>query len=149
MRAIYLSPDEAEAPPPPFRTGEAGTVDVDASGHLETRSQVALSANTVHALLGHGVVEEINALPIEGRVGNGLEALIPPSSLDAARTIFYEADRCTYGGIWEFVVDGSGEPESVEYRVRVDNREYQAGLARLQYLFTLAGRQGLAVWIRI
>ncbi|MBW2230842.1 MAG: hypothetical protein JRG92_10770 [Deltaproteobacteria bacterium] len=149
MRAIYLSPDEADTPPPPFRTGEAGTLDIDESGGLETRSEVLLSANTVHALLGHGVVDELNALPIEGRIGSGLDALIPPSVLDAARSIFYEADRCTYGGRWEFVVDQSGAQGGVEYRVHVDNREYQAGLARLQYLSTLAGHQGLAVWIRI
>jgi hypothetical protein len=103
----------------------------------------------VHALLGHGVVEELNALPIEGRIGSGLEALIPPSVLDEARSIVYEADRNTYGGSWEFVVERSDEPELVEYRVRIDNREYQAGLARLQYLFTLSGRNGLAVWVRI
>jgi len=149
MRAIYLSHDEADPPPAPFRTGEAGTVGIDASGHLEMRPGVSLSANTVHALLGHGVVDALNTLRIEGQIGSGLEALIPPAVIEAARTLFYEADRHTYGGCFEFVVDTPESASDVEYRVRVDNREFQAALARLQYLLTQAGRQGLAVWLRI
>jgi len=149
MRAIYLLSEQAEAPTPPFRTGDVGTVNVDPSGCLELRVGVSLSANTVHALLGHGVVDALNELSIEGRIGDGREALIPPSSLDDTRRIFYEADRRTYGGSFEFVVERRTSPELVEYRIRIENREYQASLARLQFLVTQAGHDGLAVWIRI
>ena len=149
MRAIYLLSEQAETPTPPFRTGDVGTVNVDPSGRLELRVGVSLSANTVHALLGHGVVDALNELSIEGRIGDGREVLIPPSSLDDTRRIFYEADRRTYGGSFEFVVERRTSPELVEYRVRIENREYQASLARLQFLVTQAGHDGLAVWIRI
>jgi hypothetical protein len=149
MRAVYLSREEVGTPPPPYRTGEAGVVLIDESGALQTRATVPLSANTVHALLGHGVVDALNALPVEGRIGDGLEALIPPAILDDARQILYDADRRTYGGRFEFVVERRSEPDPVEYRVRIDNREYQASLARLQYLVSQAGHDGLAVWIRI
>lgn len=142
-------PDQADAPPPPFRTGEAGMVHVDDTGALETRVAVRLGANTVHALLGHGVVDALNALPLQGRIGDALEALIPPSSLETARQILYEADRKTYGGHFDFVVEQGAMPEPVEYRIRIDNREYQSSLARLQFLCTQAAHDGLAVWIRI
>jgi hypothetical protein len=128
---------------------------LDIEREPEPRLDVPLSANSVHALLGHGVVEALNALPLEGRIGGGLDALLPPSSLDAARRILYEADRTTYGGSFEFVVE-SGEQENenepvepLEHRIRIDNREYQVSLARLQFLCTQASRGGMAVWIRI
>lgn len=149
MRIVYLAPEQADTPPPPFRTGEAGSLEVDDSGHPEPRAEVRLSANSVHALLGHGVADELNALPLEGRIGSGLDALIPLSSLDAARRILYEADRKTYGASFEFVVERREAPDPVEYRVRIDNREYQVSLARLQTLCTRAGRSGQGVWIRI
>ena len=39
------------------------------------------------------------------------------------------------------------QPEPVEYRVRIDNREYQVTLARLRYLVSMASREGHAAWI--
>ena len=149
MRIIYLHPEEVEDPPAPFRTGEAGCVWVGGDGSLESDTRVQLSANTTHALLGHGVVSALNELAVEGALGEGGEALIPPAVLEPACALFYEADRKTYGATYEFVVARVNEPEPVEYRVRIDNREYQAGLSRLTYLTSLASREGHAVWIRI
>ena len=65
---------------------------------------------------------------------------------DAAH-VLYEADRKTYGGVWEFDagVDHSGH----SCRVRIDNREYQRGLLRLTDLLNSASRVGYAAWIRI
>ena len=93
-------------------------------------------------MIGHGVVDALNALPIEGRVGDGEDALIPPAVLEDACSLFYEADRKTYGAIYEFVVATRLESELVEYRVRVDNREYQAALSRLTFLTSTASREG-------
>jgi hypothetical protein len=149
MRVVYLKPEEFDDPPPQYRIGEAGLVTLNADGKLEAEARVRLSANSVHALLGHGVVDLLNELPLEGRIGDGVEAVIPPAVLDEARATFYAADRKTYGGSWEFVVHRSDSPDSVEYRVAIDNREYQVSLARLVDLSTMASRQGHAVWIRI
>ena len=38
---------------------------------------------------------------------------------------------------------------SLEYRLAIDNREYQRSLSRLQFLVTSAGRHGCAVRVRI
>ncbi len=119
--------------------------------------RVAISPNSTHALLGHGVVDALNQLPVEGRVGSGLPVVIPPVALEPASHVLYEADRHTYGRVWEFVVEdpaaGSPHPEAgsdgIEYRVRVDNREFQVTLARLQYLLTTSRSAGLGAWIRI
>ena len=114
---------------------EVGTVRVSSTGEVDTPVELERSANSVQALLGHGVVAELNRLPIDGEIGCGRVVMIPPATLDAARALLYEADRYTYG------------PAAA--RLRLDRREFQATLARLQYLFTLAGREGNAVWIRI
>ncbi len=149
MRTVYLDPEAEGPPPPPFRTGDAGHVWVGGDGGIESDLRVHLSANSTHALIGHGVVEELNRLPLDGCLGEGLQVLLPPAVLDAARAVFSRADRRTYGGSWEFVAGVSEEPEAVEYRVRVHNREYQATLARLTYLMSTASREGRAAWIRI
>jgi hypothetical protein len=98
-------------------------------------------------MLGHGVVDELNRLPLMGELGNGLDTVIPQAELRAAAGILYEADRNTYGGTWEFEVgfDTSGSL----YRIRIDNREYQSGLLRLTDLLNAASRIGYAVWLRI
>ena len=72
MRVVYIEPDQRDAPPPPFRSGAGGHVWLAESGALETDERVQLSANTVHALEGHGVLEALNRLPLEmGRLGSG------------------------------------------------------------------------------
>lgn len=149
MEIVYLLSAQVHAPPEPFRTGEAGCVWIGAGGSLERDTRVRLSANSTHALLGHGVVAALNELPLEGRLGDGCETLIPPASLDPARRLFQQADRKTYGACYEFVVATQHGPEPVEYRVRVDNREYQSCLAELTYLASTAGREGMAVWMQI
>jgi hypothetical protein len=147
MRVIYLSPDELDAPPPPYRTGAGGRVWLSERGELETDERVRLSANTVHALEGHGVLEALNRLPLElGRLGGGRDVLVPQSALDDAADILSEADRKTYGASYEFVV---AQGDGVEWRIRIENREYQRALARLRDLIVAASRQGFAVWLRI
>lgn len=147
MRVIYLAAEERDAPPPPFRTGAGGHVWLSGAGTLETDERVRLSANTVHALEGHGVLDALNRLPLEmGRLGGGRDVLLPQSALDEAADILTEADRKTYGASYEFVV---ARAEGAEYRLRVDNREYQRALARLRDLLVAASRQGFAVWLRI
>ena len=148
-KRIYLKPDQFEAPPPPFQTGEAGEVWVGEAGEIRTDRKVRISANSTHALLGHGVVDELNRLALQGKVGRGTDVLIPHAVLEEAQSVFYDADRKTYGGSWEFVVPASGAAERVEYRVRVQNREYQRTLSRLTFLLGSASRAGRAVRLRI
>jgi hypothetical protein len=146
-RVVYLAPDEFDSPQPPFRTGAGGRVWLSERGELETDERVRISANTVHALEGHGVVAELNRLPLElGRLGAGRQVLVPHAALDAAAEILTEADRKTYGAVHEFVV---AQTNHAEYRVRIENREYQRALARLRDLIVAASRQGFAVWLRI
>ena len=132
-----------------LRCGEAGLAWVAYSGEFESEARLEISQNSTHALLGHGVVEAINQLAIEGRLGSGLEVMIPPSVCEAVRSLFYEADRKTYGGRHEFVVGRSDGTPPTQYRVRIDNTEYQRTLAGLQFLMTTAARSGRAAWIRI
>lgn len=147
MRLVYLSPELFDAPPPPFRTGAGGRVWLGKRGELETDERVRLSANTVHALEGHGVLDELNRLPLEmGKLGEGREVLVPQAALDDAADILTGADRKTYGATYEFVV---AREHGVEWRIRIENREYQRALARLRDLVVQAGRQGFAVWLRI
>jgi hypothetical protein len=147
VRVVYLDPQQRDAPPPPFRSGAGGHVWLAESGGLETDERVQISANTVHALEGHGVLEALNRLPLEmGRLGSGAQVLLPQAVLDDAATILTDADRNTYGARFEFVV---GHADGAEYRVRIDNREYQRALARLRDLVVAASRQGHAVWLRI
>ena len=135
---------------PGFRSGEAGRVMIRTDGEVETDVRVRLTPNSVHALEGHGVLDALNALPLAiGPIAAGRDAVLRPSALSAASRILVEADRTTYGARHEFAVGRSAVPEPVEFRIRIDNREYQRTLARLQYLVTLAGREGHAVRLRI
>lgn len=147
VRVVYLAAEQFEAPPPPFRTGAGGRVFVSPRGELETDLRVRLSANTVHALEGHGVVAALNRLPLElGALGAGRQVLVPQAALEPAAEILTEADRKTYGATYEFLV---AREDGAEYRVRVENREYQRALARLRDLIVAASREGHAVWLRI
>jgi hypothetical protein len=147
VRVIYLEPEQFDAPPSPFRTGAGGRVWLSERGELETDERVRLSANTVHALEGHGVLDALNRLPLElGRLGAGRDVLVPQAALDDAADILTEADRKTYGASYEFVI---ARERGTEYRICIENREYQRALARLRDLIVAAGRQGYAVWLRI
>lgn len=147
MTTRYLRRDEFLAPTAPFRTGVAGHLWLGDDGSFERDTRVRISSNTTHALLGHGVLDELNRLPLMGELGSGRDTVIPQAELRNAAAILYEADRNTYGGQWEFEVgvDASG----TLCRVRVANREYQAGLLRLTDLLNAASRIGHAAWLRI
>lgn len=154
MRRVYLQPAEFEDPPAPFRRGEAGLVWLGADETLHTDTRVRLSANATHALEGHGVLDALNELPLEGLLGEGRDVIVPQRALTGVSELLYEADRKTYGGSWEFVLTGVGcegldESESVEYRIRVDNRDYQRNLLRLTDLLALASRRGHAARLRL
>ena len=144
---VYLQPDQFDAPPAPFRTGAGGHLWLGDDGEFETDTRVQISANSTHALLGHGVVADLNRLSLMGELGSGLEVVVPQETLSAAARVLYQADRKTYGGTWEFAagVDAGGR----ECRVRIDNREYQRGLLLLTDLLNSASRVGHAVWLRI
>ena len=148
LQQVYLQPEQFESPPPPFRTAEAGLVWLDEEGLPATDTRVRLSANATHALEGHGVLEALARLPLQGSLGGGRDVLVPQATLRDAAQVFYDADRNTYGGTWDFLVfPREGDPP-IEYRVRVDNREYQRSLLRLTDLLNLASRLGHAVRIR-
>lgn len=145
---VYLKPTEFESPPYPFRNAEAGLVWIDAGGLPATDTRVRLSANATHALEGHGVLAALAKLPLQGTLGDGRDVLVPQGSLAAAAQVFYDADRNTYGRIWEFLVYTEAADPPIEYRVRVDNRDYQRSLLRLTDLLSMASRVGHAVRLR-
>jgi len=96
---------------PGFARGEAGHGKLVETGGLASEMRVPIPANAYHALLGHGVVEELNRLALDGGpVGSGHEAWIRPAAAEQAAHILYEADRKTYGGSWEFVAKQLGRP---------------------------------------
>ena len=151
-KRVLESPEPGDHPA--LRTGEGGWVWMTDEGTLETNTRVVLSPNSTHALLGHGVVEALNRLALEmGPLGEGKDVMIPQAILDDASDLFYEADRRTYGAIYEFPVsDLAGTPTEAPNAstvLRIDNREYQRCLARLQDLVRGASRSGYAVRLRI
>lgn len=146
---VVLEAPEPEAHPE-LRVGEAGWVWLNEGSEFETNTRVELSPNTTHALLGHGVVDALNELKLEmGPIGSGRDSLIPQAALEEASAILYEADRKTYGGVWEFGFALEPGPPPRQLRLRIDNREYQRSLARLQDLVRGASRSGHAVRLRI
>ncbi len=149
MRIVYLTEDLPAVPGAPLLRGFAGYVRPLADGRFESEPRLQLSANSTHALIGHGVVDALNELPLQGRLGNGSPVLVSPSQLDPARVLFYRADATTYGKHYEFVVGTGLDGERVEYRIRIDNREYQQTLSGLQYMFRTASVDGLAAWLKI
>ncbi len=110
-------------------------------------SVVDIPPNALHALEQHGVVDELNALEFQtDSIIAGCDAVLRPFALDHAAHILYEADRKTYGRVWEFAV---GRHDRGEYRIVIDNRGYQRTLSQLQFLVTSASRQGVGVRIRL
>ena len=147
MRIVHYDHEAGEAPQKGFRSGVAGFVVLSADQTLETEPRVRIGPNSHAALIGHGVIDALDRLPqVEGPLAPGVDAVIHAGALSDASRLLYEADRKTYSAHYEFVVGRVGE---VEYRVAVDNREYQRTLSRLQYLVTMAGRLGHAVWLRL
>lgn len=153
MRVVYLTEGGDGPMAKLLRSGAAGSVSFEADGGFELEPRVEISANSAHALIGHGVVDELNALPLEGTLGDECEVLVPPVKLEVVRSLLFEADRKTYGAKYEFAVgqaaDVDGGGELVEYRIRIDNREYQATLSHLTFLMSVASREGFAAWIRL
>lgn len=147
MRIVYFDHAAADRAQPGFRSGAADRIVTGADGIAEARPGVHLSPNSFHALLGHGVAAALDRLPlVYGRVAAGAEAVLRPTALSQASRILYEADRKTYGAVHEFV---ASEAADVQYRIVIDNREYQRTLARLQYLLSRAGREGFGVRLRL
>lgn len=147
MRIVHYDPDLPRDAQPGFPAGVAGFVVLAEDETLETRPEVDIDPNSHAALIGHGVIEALNALEgVEGPIERGRDAVIHAGALDEASRLLYEADRKTYGATYEFVV---GRDADTEYRITIDNREYQRTLSRLQYLVTLASRNGHAAWMRL
>lgn len=153
MKTVYFDHRHAGEPPPPFRGGEAGWVWMSEEGIAETESHVVISPNSLHALHGHGVVDQLNTLDLLlGRIGDGKPAVLAPGATPAASRIFYEADRLTYGARHDLRVDAPGleaGAPGAEYRILVDNREYQRTLSQLQFLATGAMRNGYGVLLTL
>jgi hypothetical protein len=147
-RVRYYDPHRPALPP--FRSGEAGVVWLSKEEVFETDTRVVLSPNTLHSLIAHGVVEKLAALPAQmGPLGPGREAVLSPGALPEALHIFYEADRQTYGVRHDLLVaSGWGMPPT-DYRIAVDNREYQRSLSQLQFLASQASRMGHGLRLRL
>jgi hypothetical protein len=148
VRCVYLSERDCDVPLAPFRSAEAGLVWLEDDGFFETDTRVRLSANATHALEGHGVLRALSRLPLQGTFGGSRDVVVPQSALRDAARVLYDADRNTYGGQWEFLVYTEPSEPPIEYRVRVDNREYQRSLLRLTDLLNMASRVGHAVRLR-
>lgn len=149
MRVVHFDHARADEEQPGFGRGEAGFVKL-VEGAFEPERRVEIGPNAYHALHGHGVVGALDRLPLEGGpLGQGGEAWIRPGAAEDAAAIFYDADRRTYGGRFEFVVHRQEVPEPLEYRIVIDNRDYQRTLSRLQFLAMTAGRHGWAIHLRL
>ena len=149
-RVVYY--DHARPPDeqPLFPRGEAGPVIVAASGEWTAETEVLIGPNTHCALVNHGVTAMLNAIAgIEGTVGSGRDALVPPAAAEDAARVFYEADRKTYGARYDFLALAQEVPSVVHYRVAIDNREYQRTLSQLQFLATTAARHGHGLRLRV
>ena len=122
---------------------------IDEAGVFELEKRVRISANSTHALIGHGVLDALNELELDGELGRGVPIMVRPSVVEQARSILYQADRKTYGGAWGVLVDRLEGDPPIEHRVAVANREYQVTLVRLIDVMNQASRVGDAVWIEI
>ena len=150
-RVVYYDPHAADGEvAPPFASGEAGCVWVGADGVVQTDVRVLISPNSLHALHGHGVVARLAELgPELGPIGGGRDALLGPVRVERALAIFYDADRKTYGARHDLLVRAASGPDDVEYRIVVDNREYQRTLSQLQFMTSTAARMGQGIRLRV
>lgn len=148
VRVIYFDHEAgSETFTSPFQQGEAGFVWLDEGGDLTSDTQVIIPPNSVHAMKGHGIVDQINRLGLAmGLLGEGGEAVVMPGTVEEMTRIFYDADRMTYGQVHDLHVDTIDE---VEYRLLVNNREYQRTLSRLQFLSGTASRLGRGIRLKI
>ncbi len=146
--AFYFDHAKGAANPcPPYSSGEAGLVWINRDDEPETDRRVEILPNSFHALHGHGVVVRLNELDlVGGPIGAGRDAVVAPSAVEDAARIFYDADRMTYGAQHDLRID---RREGVEYRLAVDNREYQRTLSKLQFLSTTASRSGYGLRLRL
>lgn len=152
MRLVYFDPHAPAGDPRVFRSGEAGSVALTDAGDFTSDVRVRISPNSLHALHEHGVVAALGRLDFAvGPLAPGRDAVLRPTALSDASRILYEADRRTYGRTWEFVVARSAprDAEATEYRIVIDNREYQRTLSRLQYLAVTSSREGRALRLRL
>ncbi len=142
--------DPSAALRPPFRRGEAGVVWLSDEGFFETDTRVELGPNSYHSLFAHGVVEALARLPLDvGPLREGGEAVLSPTAMPAVLRVFYEADRQTYGARHDLLVArGWGSPP-VDYRLAVDNREYQRTLSKLQFLASQAAHMGHGLRLKL
>lgn len=139
-----------EASNPPFVEGEAGVVWFDERGFAQTDTRVVISANSVQALRGHGELRRLAEIGGGfGQVGDGKDAVLGPEVVEKALQIFYEADRQTYGATHEFLVAPAALDQTIEFRIRIDNREYQRTLSRLQFMTSTAARHGQGIRLRV
>jgi len=147
-RTIYFDHETGtKAPVAPFQQGEAGFVWLDEDGDLGSDTQVIIPPNSVHAMKGHGVIDQINGLGLAmGLLGEGGEAVVMPGGVEEVTRVFYDADRMTYGQVHDLYV---GTIDEVEYRIEVNNREYQRTLSRLQFLSGTASRLGRGLRLQI
>jgi hypothetical protein len=153
VRTLFYDHNAPDRRQEGFRSGEAGLVVPNPDGGLDSDARVQIAPNSLHALEQHRVVDELRRLEFAiGPLAPGRDAVLSPAALEEAAHILYEADRKTYGNTWEFAIgraEGADQRDPVEYRIVIDNREYQRTLARLQFLVTTAGRQGLGVRLRL
>lgn len=142
--------DPGRPPTPPFRAGEAGLVWLSEEEVFETDTRVVISPNTLHSLFEHGVVARLAALPAQmGPLGPGREAVLSPAALPEALHILYEADRQTYGARHDLLVAAAWGTPPTDYRIAVDNREYQRSLSQLQFVASQAARMGHGLRLRL
>lgn len=147
---VYFDHGEPAANGPPFRSGDAGVVWISDEGLMETDSRVQISPNSLHAMEHHGVVVLLNELEIElGPIGASHDALIVPAATTEAARIFYQADDKTYGALYDVLVAKGTTSWVDEFRLVIDNREYQRTLSQLQFLCNSAARHGHGLRIRI
>lgn len=147
-RVRYYDPEQL--PMPPFRSGEAGLVWLSEEEVFETDTRVIISPNTLHSLFEHDVVGKLAALPAQiGPLGPGREAVLSPAALPEALHILYEADRQTYGARYDLLVASAWGTPPADYRIVVDNREYQRTLSQLQFVASQASRMGYGLRLRL
>ena len=90
VRVIYFDHEAgSETFTSPFQQGEAGFVWLDEGGDLTSDTQVIIPPNSVHAMKGHGIVDQINRLGLAmGLLGEGGEAVVMPGTVEEVTRIF-------------------------------------------------------------